>query len=44
MNIFLYITLFFIGIIIGNFWKIIIYRMPRNIGIMKKIISYPVAN
>ena len=44
MNIFLYITLFFIGIIIGSFWKIAIYRMPRNIGIMKKIISYPISN
>ena len=40
MNIFLYIVLFLIGIIVGNFWQRAIYRIPRNISIMKKNVSY----
>lgn len=44
MNIFLYITLFLIGVVIGNFWKVAIYRIPQNINIMKKVVSYPDSN
>ena len=33
MNILLYMTLFLIGIIVGNFWQRVIYRIPRDIGI-----------
>ena len=40
MNIFLYITLFLIGIVVGGFWKRAIYRIPRNISIMKESVSY----
>ena len=40
MNIFLYTMLFLIGILVGNFWKDAIYKIPRNIKINKKGISY----
>lgn len=36
MNISLYVILFLIGTIAGNFWQRAIYRIPRNISIMKK--------
>ena len=40
MNIFLYTMLFFIGALVGNFWKMAIYRIPRNIKLNKKGVSY----
>ena len=40
MNIFLYTMLFLIGVIVGNFWKNAIYRIPRNISLKQKGISY----
>lgn len=40
MNIFLYMSLFLIGIIVGNFWQRAIYRIPRNISIIKKGVTY----
>lgn len=40
MNIFLYTILFLIGVLVGNFWKSAIYRIPRNIGLTKKSVSY----
>ena len=36
MNILLYVVLFIIGIGTGVFCQIAIYRIPRNIKIMKK--------
>ena len=36
MNILLYVALFLIGTIVGNFWQKAIYRIPRNISIIKK--------
>ena len=36
MNILLYIALFLIGVIVGNFWQRAIYRIPRNISLIKK--------
>ena len=36
MNILLYIALFLIGVIVGNFWQRAIYRIPRNISLTKK--------
>lgn len=40
MNVFLYTILFLIGALIGNFWKSAIYRLPRNIKLNKKEVSY----
>ena len=40
MNIFLYTMLFLIGALVGNFWKMVIYRIPRNIKLNKKGVSY----
>lgn len=40
MNIFLYTMLFLIGALVGNFWKMAIYRIPRNIKLNKKGVSY----
>lgn len=40
MNILLYIALFLIGIVVGNFWQKAIYKIPRNISIIKKNVSY----
>ena len=40
MTIFLYTMLFLIGVIVGNFWKNAIYRIPRNISLKQKGISY----
>lgn len=40
MNIFLYTMLFLIGALVGNFWKIATYRIPRNIKLNKKGVSY----
>ena len=39
MNILLYIALFLIGIVLGSFWQKAIYRIPRNISLMKKNVS-----
>ena len=39
MNIFLYTMLFLIGALVGNFWKMAIYRIPRNIELTKKIFN-----
>ena len=39
MNILLYIALFLIGVIVGNFWQRAIYRIPRNISLTKKGIT-----
>ena len=36
MNILLYVALFLIGVIVGNFWQRAIYRIPRNISLIKK--------
>ena len=36
MNILLYIALFLIGVIVGNFWQRAIYRIPRNISLTRK--------
>ena len=36
MNILLYVALFLIGVIVGNFWQRAIYRIPRNISMFKK--------
>ena len=40
MNIFLYVILFLIGAIVGSFWQRAIYRIPRNISMMKKGVTY----
>ena len=40
MNIFLYTMLFLIGALVGNFWKMATYRIPRNIELNKKEVSY----
>lgn len=40
MNILLYIALFLIGVIVGNFWQRAIYRIPRNISMLKKGVTY----
>lgn len=40
MNIFLYTMLFLIGALAGNFWKMATYRIPRNIELNKKGVSY----
>lgn len=40
MNIILYIILFLIGILCGYFYKIAIYRIPKNMDLLKKISYY----
>lgn len=40
MNILLYVALFLIGVIVGNFWQQAIYKIPRNISLTKKGLNY----
>lgn len=40
MNILLYVALFLIGVIVGNFWQRAIYRIPRNISLTRKGVKY----
>ena len=40
MNILLYVAIFLIGVIVGNFWQKAIYRIPRNISLTKKGVNY----
>lgn len=39
LNILLYVALFLMGVIVGNFWQRAIYRIPRNISIIKKDVT-----
>ena len=36
MNIFLYVTIFIIGTLFGSFYTLAVYRIPKNIDIIKK--------
>ena len=39
MNIFLYMIMFLLGIAIGDFWRNAIYRIPRNISLLKRNVT-----
>ena len=36
MNIFLYVIIFIIGTVFGSFYTLAVYRIPKNIDIVKK--------
>lgn len=36
MNILFYAVLFLLGVLVGKFYKLVIYRLPRNMDVLKK--------